>query len=307
MTETAHDILPQTALRTLLAGAVDYAGLFPPANLDMSSVIHNYAAYRASQHAWALGRLIVPVARLAEFERASAGVARLGAEAWRLSVLAGSKLLQDVAEIGDFNRRQSAQSHPVAQIDTVEIKVTSVEEIEAASRNLPRTLNVYVEVPLEGNATALIAAMGRSGLRAKVRTGGVSVDAFPSSERLANFMIGCVAERIPFKATAGLHHPLRAPYRLTYQPDSAVCTMFGFLNMFLAAGIARRGGTAADVVAVLEERTPKALRITDDGISWRSYRLDVGCLSLVRNELFVSFGSCSFVEPIEGLQSLGLL
>ena len=56
------------ALRTLLAGLIDYAGLFPPASLDMAEAARNYEAYRAGPHSWALGRFIVPSARLNEVD-----------------------------------------------------------------------------------------------------------------------------------------------------------------------------------------------------------------------------------------------
>jgi len=56
------------ALRTLLAGSIDYAGLFPPASLEMAEAARNYEAYRSGPHSWALGRFILPSARLNEVD-----------------------------------------------------------------------------------------------------------------------------------------------------------------------------------------------------------------------------------------------
>ena len=75
------------ALRSLLTGLIDYAGLFPPAGLGMEAAVRNYDSYVRDEHAWMLGRFIVPAARLAEYEDTvcNSGV---DASGWSLSVLA---------------------------------------------------------------------------------------------------------------------------------------------------------------------------------------------------------------------------
>ena len=61
------------ALTALVSNLIDYAGLFPPASLDMAATVANYAEFVSGDDAWMLERLIVPVARLDEFEAAAAG------------------------------------------------------------------------------------------------------------------------------------------------------------------------------------------------------------------------------------------
>jgi hypothetical protein len=112
---------------------------------------------------------------------------------------------------------------------------------------------------------------------------------------------------MPFKATAGLHHPLRADYPLTYAADSPSGTMFGFLNLMLAVAFLRSGMDQAEVGQLLEESEPDALQADDSGISWRNRRLDLKALSDGRRLGMISFGSCSFTEPIADLKSLHLL
>jgi hypothetical protein len=287
------------SLHTLLAGAIDYAGLFPPAALDMATAVRNYAAYRRGKNAWALGRFIVPALRLAEFEKELVNTASDGQ--WRMSALAGASLEQDVATIFAFNTRR------LAMIDTIEITSSTVEEIKAIAGTVPSLLTTYVEIPLDPDPSSLVAAIHRSGLRAKVRTGGMTPGAFPSSARLARFIRVCATTGVSFKATAGLHHPIRSTYSLTYEPDSPEGIMYGFMNVFVAADVARVGGSTADVTAALEEQSLATIRISDTEIAWERYRADLATIATLRDSLAISFGSCSFVEPLEELTSLGLL
>jgi hypothetical protein len=172
---------------------------------------------------------------------------------------------------------------------------------------MPSGLQAYFEVPIDRDPGMLVAAIGRLGGRAKVRTGGVTRDAFPSTASLLRFLQSCVGARVPFKATAGLHHPLRAEYRLTYEPGSPTGTMFGFLNVFLAAAFLADGMDESEAALLLEEKSPSAFEFDRRGITWRNHRLGQDALDEARRDVIVSFGSCSFTEPIEELQALNIL
>jgi hypothetical protein len=283
-----------SALRALLTERIDYAGLFPPAALPMGEAVANYASYRDGADGWALGRFVVPVVRLEEFAEAAAPHVR-GAP-WRLSVLAQAS---DADVIGAFNARMRGFS----QVDTVESRATSVEEI-AALAPLAAVGACYVELPVHEDPSPLVAAVAAHGLRAKVRTGGVTADAFPAAADVARFLTACARHGVRLKATAGLHHPLRGDYALTYDPHAAQGTMFGYLNVFLAASFARQGMSEAGLTELLEERAAAALRVTGDGISWRGHALDTATLARDREQFAVSFGSCSFREPLDDLLAL---
>ena len=153
----------------------------------------------------------------------------------------------------------------------------------------------------------LIATLAETGGLAKARTGGVTAEAFPSAFELARFIAACAKEEVPFKATAGLHHPLRGEYRLTYAPDGPTATMHGFLNVFLAAGFAQNGMGVAQLVEVLEERSPTAFQFESGRVVWRDEQLVRAHLINARHLAALAFGSCSFTEPLEDLQKLGLL
>jgi hypothetical protein len=297
-----------SALHALLHGSIDYAGLFPPAGLDMARSVENYASYRSGPDAWALGRFVVPAARLPEMEAAADTLLpRAPAPGWRIAALLGANQAEELKAIGEFNCRHAADGAGVAAVDVVEAKADSPEAVERLLSLVPSYLQPYVEIPIDHEPAPLADAVARGRGRLKVRTGGVSADVFPSAGDLVRFIRAAHEARVPFKATAGLHHPLRAEYRLTYEPDSACGTMFGFLNLFLAAAFVGAGLDDEAAARLLEERDPAAIRITLDGAEWRGRRLDIESIRRARESGIVSFGSCSFTEPIGDLQSLGLL
>jgi hypothetical protein len=242
---------------------------------------------------------VLPANRLDEWS--AAAPATIEGNPWPLSVLAGSfdPTLRDT--ITAFNKRESGR----AVIDTVETRATNPRELPAAS--ITSGVAIFVEVPISDDPAPLLDAIRDAGIRAKVRTGGTSADAFPTAQQVARFIRRCVERDIIFKATAGLHHPLRAEYRLTYAPDGAQGTMFGFLNVLLATMIAREGGVQRDVTAALEERDPAALTATDEAVVWRGRAFRIASLRAGRTRSITGFGSCSFREPVADLKALGLL
>ena len=284
-------------IQVLLSHAIDYAGLFPPAGLAMDTALANQATYHAGRDAWALGRFITPAQRLTEFQR----LAPEGS-GWRLSALVGEDFTSDLDRVLSFNQRASGTR---GMIDTIELKADSAKMISDVMRRLPSGLQVYFEIPIERSGE-LLATIAQTSGRAKVRTGGVTAEAFPSARSLIGFIEACVRARVPFKATAGLHHPLRAEYPYTYDPDSLRGPMFGFLNLFLATALIRNGSESRLASRILEENSRAALTVDEQSITWDSHRLDLPALHRAR-ESMVSFGSCSFTEPLAELRALDLL
>jgi hypothetical protein len=294
-----------SAIQTLLRGSIDYAGLFPPAELDMSAAVSNFAEYEAGKMAWALGRFIVPVKRLAELRAARERLARLPAGPWRIGALAaaGPGLAGDLEQLDDFDSRTGADA---LIADAVELKADSTRAVREALSQIHRR-EAYIEVPIERDPSELLVSIADGGGRAKVRTGGVTADAFPRSLDLIRFLGACVRVGVPFKATAGLHHPLRGEYRLTYSPESAASTMFGFLNVFLATAFLKAGLDETIALQVLEEQSAGNFQFEDTGVTWGQHRLTLDEIRQARENGIVSYGSCSFTEPIHDLRELGLL
>ena len=294
--------MPATA-RALLTGLVDYAGLFPPAALSMRDVVANYAAYRASTDAWMLGRLIVPASQLSNChsERSAqrAGARGSGSEesvCWPISALVAH--LAGNTELTGFGN---------LRVDSVELKAATSRAISDAANAFGTGMTVYVEIPVSDDPAPLLDAIAHHGLRAKIRTGGVSPDAFPSTEQVARFIAQCSERKVAFKATAGLHHPLRASYPLTYADDAPRGTMFGFLNVFLASLGARDRVPHDVLIALLEEGDPATIAFADGAVQWRDTSWTLDAVQTARSHFAISFGSCSFREPVDDLVRLGVL
>jgi hypothetical protein len=291
--------------RALLSGLVDYAGLFPPAALSMDEAVAEYARWRRSPEAFMLGRFVVPSARLVELGRAAAAhLPDAGAgDPWRLSALLGADAYADTARVESFNASRAGR----AVVDAIELKAATPADADAALDALPAGLTAYVEVSLDQPLDAMLAALKRRGARAKVRTGGVVPEAIPEPGDVARFIAACAGAGVPFKATAGLHHALRAEHALSYEATSPRVPMHGFLNVFAAAVFARAGASPAQLEALLREEDDQAIRLDDAGLRWRGLQAATDAVAATRRDFAGSFGSCSFAEPVADLRALGVV
>jgi hypothetical protein len=276
-----------SAIRALLSDLIDYAGMFPPAGLDMAEAVRNYDAYRRGEYGWALGRFVVPAARLDELSVYGRG------DPMRLTVLGMP--------------HESISDESIPNVETLELKATQSSEIEAAISRLPANAIAYFEILANEDGDKLIPTLARHHARAKVRTGGVTERAFPRSQDLIRFLANCKRAGVSWKATAGLHHPIRGVYRLTYEPDSPSCVMHGFVNLFLAAARLNAGGSEDESLAILEETFIDAFEFKEDVIRWRSATFTTAQIRNMRQNFAISFGSCSFEDPIADLKALDWL
>jgi hypothetical protein len=297
-----------SSLRPFFKGIVDYAGLFPPAKLDMSAAVHAYARYRAGHDADLLGRFVLPVSRLEEFSAVASALLPHEGEPWMLSVIGSEDLDQTKTLIEHFNGAHETRSiggHAVC--DTVEIPVNSHDDIRNAVAVFGDDLSLFLEVSSLSDPAYLISAIGDTSASAKIRTGGITESAFPAAEQVLRFIESCVDNGVPFKATAGLHHAIRGTYPLTYDHGAHRATMFGFLNVFFAAAFCAAGSSEGAVLAVIEETDPSMFRHDDEGVWWDDHVVTYEQLSVVRQAVAVSFGSCSFTEPVEEARNLHLI
>jgi hypothetical protein len=284
----------------LLTGVIDYAGLFPPAGLDMAVAARNYAAYQAHDESWMLGRFVLPAARLDDLGAQLDALGERGGREWRVSALIGADLDADVERVRAFDRAQRGR----ACVDSLEGKFDSVEAIRRAAAAIGQGFAVFAEIPLGTSLESLVGAAKDAGINAKIRMGGVTADAFPSPAAVVRFIRCCITAQVRFKATAGLHHAMRGDYHLTYTADAPTGPMFGFLNVAVAAGLMGSGLSDGDAAQLLDERDAGAIAITTEAIRWRGVALAEDQARSLRDNLMLSFGSCSFTEPVDELRSL---
>ena len=299
-------------------GLIDYAGLFPPASLDLTSALDEYGAYLPSADSWMLGRFIIPVVDLSKLPILSA--------AWRFSVLGRSgkdadeflrNLEVDLADVQAFRQTQPATA------DIFEVRLPSdilsfptklFNLLNQTSQQITNQhkLTTFYEIPLEDawreNMAATVATLSqqneqnsrRSGF--KLRCGGVVAHAFPAVEQIAFALLLCRDHRVPFKATAGLHHPIR------HYNESVQTKMHGFINVFGAAILARAHNLSLEqTIEILKEEDPRHFDFNESHFAWKNLSTTAEEIADARKSQFVAYGSCSFDEPREDMQKLGWL
>ncbi len=298
--------MPVAALRALLEQAIDYAGLFPPADLALEPALQNQAGYIRSGDRWMLGAFILPVGKLAAAEEFlaqfssehSLHISALGPKTARVEDF------REVLETAAAAIEKFRVGHEgVASIGQFEIPLPPgpVTESLGATREVFRqtALDCFWETPAE-LATATIAALEGSGAGFKLRTGGVTADAFPSDPEIARALVAAATHRVPIKFTAGLHHPVKKFHA------SVGTKMPGFLNV-LGAGVlaAEHAWDENQTEKMLADEDPASFAFGDAFFAWREWKISTEQIA-ARRPLVRSLGSCSFDEPRDDLRALGL-
>jgi hypothetical protein len=304
--------MPTASLRTLLAHSVDYAGMFPPCSLGLESALRNQADYVRSPDAGMLGAFVLSTQQfdatrqlLSDFDaQHPLRVAALGPKT------AGVDAFLEALDKADAAIRLLS-SHNVDLVSISHLEMFLPPDVDVASlkeaRSILGDLPVFWEAPPDRaeQTIALLAEFNSDADSAtfgyKLRTGGVTADAFPTSMQIAKALVTPATHQLPIKFTAGLHHPLRH-YREEVQTK-----MHGFLNVLGAAALAAEHRWDANQTAMmLEDENAASFSFADDFFAWREWRIDIKRLQY-RRRFVVSFGSCSFDEPREDLRALKLL
>ena len=301
-----------SASAAFLQGLIDYAGLFPPESRDMPGAIEGFREAR-SLRSEMVNRFIVPDKRLEELAELLQEV-----EPWPLAVTI-------TAPEGDWSRGLADDvismrvvrdaMAPIAVFDAAEVRIPeavardpAAAAILSSARTSLATLFelVLFEVPLTDDwqelMPATLRAIAEAAGRAKIRCGGATANDFPAPEQIASFIAGCHQLNLSFKATAGLHHPIRH-----WDPDSGVMR-HGFLNVVGAAVLANSGITDIDLLAeIIAEEDVSAFELSDARLRWRGYLADPGGVALARANFILGYGSCSFTEPVADLAAMGII
>ncbi|GAC1659594.1 MAG: hypothetical protein NVS4B13_04850 [Candidatus Elarobacter sp.] len=310
-----------SAKRALLERLIDDAAVFPPAEQPMRLALRAHARHRESAYWWVGGRFVVPASRLDEF--AAARSAADGPIDLSVILDAGSLGAKGDTVRADLHRIDRAAALGGVTISSLEAKLPQLTFDDAA---VQRIVNDVVErypsaevafwyeaaydagwtAPpqtwLTVLETARAAAPANVTLGAKVRCGGAAPGATPSVTDLAAFVVAAHAHDVPWKATAGLHHPVRGQHGV-----ASGAVPHGFLNLFVAGAALHAGKLEGEqVAAVLAEVDPRAFVVDPAHVAWRGVRVKAEQMAAAR-ERCVAFGSCSFDEPVNDLRELGIL
>ncbi|HSF85374.1 MAG TPA: hypothetical protein VLG28_06905 [Acidimicrobiia bacterium] len=309
------------ARRMLLGGLIDYAGMFPPASLDLESAVAEYRAARTGPQGWMLGRFLCPTSRIEDLAGALTQTMAVGETPWSIGAIFDEPAGSGALHAAVFDRHMD----PAARVTAIELRAPAeaadgrkasdaadvLRPVATAASSVSPEAIVYLEIQrsvgwVAGLPAAIdgIASLRREMLRgfgAKLRTGGLDAGAFPTPEEVAAFIVACHDATLPLKATAGLHHPVRH-----WDAELGV-SRHGFLNLLAAVSLAAEGASPDDVAAVVAEDDPDAFGASPAGLRWRDVRIGAATIRRVRQDAFPGYGSCSFDEPVADLARMGIL
>jgi len=306
--------------RDLLASLIDYEGLYPPASLGLEDAVAEYRRARSGDHRWMLGAFVINASLLEDLAATLVGSMWRGEAPWDISVILDGDVGSSASSAAAFEAEMSPAAtivmvegrlpREVADVRDATTAMAAALPMFAAAASVSPVAMPFLEIPagLDGREAAkLVQAV--AGLRdsrnrnagAKLRCGGVVLEAFPAPALVAAFLAACRDQSLPYKATAGLHHPIRQ-----FDPDVGA-TRHGFLNLLVAAAVAETGADIATLEAIVAEQDPAALRVGAAGVTWRGHHAGAPQIALMRASRLTSYGSCSFDESIADLSGLGLI
>jgi hypothetical protein len=289
--------------RVALSNLFDDAGMFPPTGKGLAGALVDHRRHRASDLGWLAGRFLVPSSRIADYAAACAAD-----DDWTASVVVQpsqdrslSGVVQDVFAYAASARIEALE----LRLPAGDPQPTLVSEVSALMEvgMFAAAAELWLEIPLTSPSVVYgwldVLAEARSAVSslevgAKIRCGGPVAAAFPSVEAVAGFVSAARARGVPFKATAGLHHPFGR------WNEQLGVREFGFVNLLAAAAV-----DEPDCARVLYAHGTEVERDATE-LRWGSITVSWAQLAEVRT-LFASIGSCSLTEPADDLTACGLL
>ncbi len=320
------------SFNNFMNGIIDYAGMFPPANLELYPAFKNYLEYINSEDEWMMDKFICSMKSLTSFtdkdsdvfsmikdydseRRASFSLLLTGGKTAKEFLLSLESDLKLVKEFTGNNNNTEVNSFEVKLPDELFDKhnTNGLKTFLNDSYNMldgfdmqesmiffEPMVNDNYEFVFEKLANTSTEIKSKAGF--KLRTGGITPELFPSTEQVSFALKACRENKVRFKATAGLHHPVR------HYNNSVSTKMHGFLNVFGAGILAYSNQLSLKEIndIVKDERTESFI-FTDGGFRWNDIPANTGSITKARNEFVKSFGSCSFDEPKDDLKQLNLL
>jgi hypothetical protein len=302
----------------LFSGLIDYAGLFPPTALALPEAVTNYRAYLDCPERWILARFIATTAHLLEI--GDDLLSRFSPDVTLEISLVSKDLDWEIPKVIEQQNRSrgrlkvTALEAPLAPGVAVSEQLVKIQQARAALDTSAEPAPVFFELPFcedwDGRLPEALDAIHAARCNGapfcfKLRCGGLEPHLVPTPDRIAAAICGCRKLDIPIKFTAGLHHPFRHEVTSSPQP---MPPMHGYFNVFFGAIAAHALGLSdGDLSPIITEMTRIDPAIAEDGISWLGHTVSTSEIQRARERFSISYGSCSFVEPIEDAKRLGWL
>ncbi|MBO58541.1 MAG: hypothetical protein CMA77_06055 [Euryarchaeota archaeon] len=330
------------SIRAFMNGLIDYAGLFPPANLPLNEAIDDYRNHLNGKYSWMLGRFIIPLAKLDELDDFVDLFSDVGG--LKLAVLGSggdtdedyvNNIRKDIVKINYYRKKHKGK----VEIDVYECKLPSNSPSKSTMEIVTTSLNKnglthyheFAELPPVGMnysteiddsswdkeilpTVKLLSNLDNAGI--KLRCGGIVKEAFPRVEQVAAMIQTCVIIGIPMKFTAGLHHPIR---HFAEEYDEF---MHGFVNTFGAGILATTFPKPKNsqekyrmfifLSHIIDDQNVENFSFINNSMTWKvgddrdtQFEIDAEKIENARRNGIISYGSCSFQEPIDDLKQLG--
>lgn len=276
-------------MTTLFDGLFDDAALFPPGEAPMAVAVPAHRELR-ERLGELVGPFVVPAGRLDELSAQLDAGPAVEVPPFEVSVIVTAGDLPAVTRRVEDDPRLSLAAVEVPAVADAEDSFRAVHALDGA---LPASIPAAVELPRSAARDEVLDVLAGTRYRAKLRTGGVRADLFPSPSELAETLHACVTRDVAFKCTAGLHHAVR------HTDPATGFVHHGFLNLLFAVS-ALSAGAPAQIAAA-------HLRDSDAGGMVAALRTCPRHRAARARALFTSFGTCSVLEPVEDLVALGLL
>ncbi|MFI5144208.1 MAG: hypothetical protein ACHQJ4_01310 [Ignavibacteria bacterium] len=306
---------------------IDYAGTFPPASLDLKTSFTNYLKYQDTPESWMLSRYVIPAKRLSELASIIEREKIIPNKPLNFSVLGGKEvaiskffdgLVADIEEILKFKTKFGDNIITETYEVLLPLELLVVPDMNklvdfftkvsvSFFDSLDKNVSVFYEAAPGKELEILSKAISYFNMIGnfagyKIRTGGIEPSSFPPAEKIARSLSVCSENETPMKCTAGLHHPFR-------HYDASVGTrMHGFINVFCAGIFAfNLDLNEHELTRMLLEEDPYKFKFSDNKISYEGFEVFEEEIAEAREKYILSFGSCSFEEPVEDLHKLKYL
>jgi hypothetical protein len=321
------------SLNIFMQGLLDYAGLYPPATLSLQDSLKNFAGYYHHNHENWLGKFILPVNKIDDTILILSKqniFSKLKNKAQFSIILSNSKSLSEyqnclqndlilikklMNQFGDTIDLQSFEILPPIEVvnsdNTILMRNFLIYSSEILFGFSDRA-DFYCELPFSEKLNDYLTAIKKQNenisllkVSVKLRTGGVTPQQIPSSKEIANAIILCAEQKLPIKATAGLHVPV------PNDNPQVGAKLHGFLNIFSCMLLCydkilndQKTINPQELEDIMTTYSYKDFKFSETGLQIGESKdrfISNQKMTDLRKDYIKSFGTCSFLEPIEHL------